>query len=133
VDLDFFSSEHVNEDGLIAALKEERGIQVISKSPETLHLHFGTTKVSFLGFHYPLLFPFATYSGAKVADARDIAAMKLSAVASRGTKRDFIDLYILAQEHGLKELMRFVRGQIREHAVQLGPYPEMAHILRRRR
>lgn len=106
LDLDFFSTSHVDEDVLIAVLKDESGIQVISKSPETLHLHIGATKVSFIGFHYPVLFPFVAYGASKIADVRDIAAMKLSAIASRGTKRDFIDLYILAEEHGLKELMR---------------------------
>jgi hypothetical protein len=31
---------------------------------------------------------------------------KISAIASRGTKRDFIDLYISAQRFGLAELFR---------------------------
>lgn len=32
------------------------------------------------------------------ADIRDIAAMKIGAVASRGTKRDFVDLYFICKE-----------------------------------
>jgi hypothetical protein len=39
-----------------------------------------------------------------VADMRDIACMKLSAVAGRGTKRDFVDLYAAAARTGLAEL-----------------------------
>jgi hypothetical protein len=31
--------------------------------------------------------------------------MKISAIASRGTKRDFVDLYFLAHEYGLKQLL----------------------------
>jgi hypothetical protein len=31
-------------------------------------------------------------------DAADIAAMKISAIASRGVKRDFVDLYFLGRE-----------------------------------
>jgi hypothetical protein len=31
--------------------------------------------------------------------------MKLSAIASRGTKRDFVDLYVLAQQYGLDQLL----------------------------
>ena len=33
-----------------------------------------------------------------IADIRDIAAMKIGAVASRGTKRDFVDLYFICKE-----------------------------------
>ncbi len=32
-----------------------------------------------------------------IADIRDIACMKLDALASRGTKRDFVDIYCIAQ------------------------------------
>jgi predicted nucleotidyltransferase component of viral defense system len=106
VDLDLFSSGTVNEDVLLGMLQDIRGITLVSKSPETLHLHVGPTKVRFFGYHYPLLFPFNVYEGIKVADPRDIAAMKVSAVASRGTKRDFVDLYILAQQYGLDETIR---------------------------
>ncbi len=40
-----------------------------------------------------------------VANYRDIGCMKISAIASRGTKRDFVDLYRLAQEYDLKQLL----------------------------
>ena len=105
VDLDFFCSGAFSEDTLLSTLQSAAGIRVISKAFETLHLHVGMTKVSFLGYHYPLLFPLSAYSGIKVADPRDIAAMKLTAIASRGTKRDFVDLYVLCQRYRLKELI----------------------------
>ena len=53
----------------------------------------GGVKVSFLAYQYPLLYPLQEFLGMKVADPRDIACMRISAVASRGTKRDFVDLY----------------------------------------
>ncbi|MGQ9512422.1 nucleotidyl transferase AbiEii/AbiGii toxin family protein [Thermodesulfitimonas sp.] len=44
-----------------------------------------------------------------MADFRDIAAMKLVAVAQRGTKKDFVDLYFLLREKitlgNLKEIV----------------------------
>ena len=104
-DLDFFSSDPFTEDGFLSALQNVSGIQVLSRAPETLHLQIGITKVSFIGYHYPPLFALNIFSGAKIADPRDIAAMKLSAVASRGTKRDFVDLYVLAMRYGLQELL----------------------------
>jgi len=41
-----------------------------------------------------------------VADPRDIACMKISAIASRGTKRDFIDLYVSTQRFGLADVLQ---------------------------
>src|SRR5438067_13065215 len=52
IDLDLFSANVVNEDVLLGMLQEIQGIALVSKSPETLHLHAGPTKVSFLGCHY---------------------------------------------------------------------------------
>ncbi len=107
VDLDFFGEDVYNEDHLLRSLENLAGIKVISKSTETLHLHVGSAKVSFLGYHYPMLFPLLIFDGTSVADPRDISAMKLSALASRGTKRDFVDAYVLSKQYGLKELIGF--------------------------
>jgi len=38
---------------------------------------------------------------------KDIAAMKLNAIAGRGSKKDFIDLYFLLKEFSLREIMDF--------------------------
>jgi hypothetical protein len=75
-----------------------------------LHLLLREIKVSFIGYPYPLLFPTDRFSGVEVADARDIACMKLSAVASRGTRRDFVDLYMAAKAYSLAAILSlFVR------------------------
>ena len=124
VDLDFFSSDVVNEEGLLSSLQQISGIKVISRSPETLHLHIGATKVSFIGYHYPVLFPMQQYHGVSVADPRDIAAMKLSAIASRGTKRDFVDLYVLSEKYGLDELLRIFQQKFAQ--TEYNPF----HILK---
>jgi Nucleotidyl transferase AbiEii toxin, Type IV TA system len=52
-----------------------------------------------------VLYPFESFNGVAVADQRDIACMKISAIASRGTKRDFIDLYAVAKNYGLPQLL----------------------------
>lgn len=44
----------------------------------------------------------------RILDLRDIAAMKIDAVSSRGIMRDFIDLYFICQEgYSLKEILSF--------------------------
>lgn len=106
LDLDFFSSEHFGEDAFLQRLQVLPEFALVSKAPYTLHATVGTTKVSFLGYAYPTLFPLREFLGTQVADPRDIACMKVSAIAGRGTKRDFIDLYLAAREYGLDEILR---------------------------
>jgi hypothetical protein len=71
-----------------------------------VHATIQATKVSFLGYAYPLLFPTNPFLEVAVADPRDIACMKVSAIAGRGTKRDFVDLYLCAKQYGLKEILQ---------------------------
>ena len=42
-----------------------------------------------------------------VLSLEDIAAMKIDALCSRGTKRDFIDLYFLMQKYSLPKILKF--------------------------
>jgi len=45
--------------------------------------------------------------GCTLASLDDLACMKLSAVAQRGSKKDFIDIYALLKKHrSLKQLLR---------------------------
>ena len=105
VDLDFFSAKTFDEDQLIASLQDIPDLAVVFKSPQTIYLHVAGTKISLIGYNYPLLFPFAEFQGVTVADLRDIACMKLSALASRGSRRDFVDLYVAARQYGLAQII----------------------------
>jgi len=105
-DLDFFSQEHFNEDSLLQRIQTLDGFALAAKAPFTLHATIQETKISFLGYAYPVLFPTKRFLEVAVADPREIACMKLSAIASRGTRRDFVDLYVCAQRYGLKEILR---------------------------
>lgn len=105
LDLDFFVEEHFDEDALLQRLQALDSFALVSKAPYTIHATIHQTKVSFLGYVYPVLFPTKPFLGVAIADPRDIACMKVSAIASRGTKRDFVDLYVSAQHDGLKEIL----------------------------
>jgi hypothetical protein len=107
LDLDFFSPEHFSEEALLQQVQLMPAFALAVKAPYTLHATIQETKVSFLGYAYPMLFPTNRFLEVAVADPRDIACMKVSAIASRGTKRDFVDLYVSAERYGLKEILRF--------------------------
>ena len=51
--------------------------------------------VSFIHQHHPLVEPTVAEQGLSLASATDIGLMKLAAINSRGTRRDFVDLYCL--------------------------------------
>jgi hypothetical protein len=106
VDLDFFSPDLFDEEILLQRIQNLSGFSLVTKSSHTLHAVIQETKVSFLGYAYPLLFPAVPFQGVPVADPRDIACMKISAVAGRGTKRDFVDFYVACREYGLRELLQ---------------------------
>ena len=102
LDLDFFTSERFDEGALLQRLD---GFSLAARDAQTLHGEISGTKVSFLAYKYPVLFPQTSFLDVAVADPRDIACMKISAI-SRGARRDFIDLYAAARLHGLPELLR---------------------------
>ena len=105
-DLDFFSLDHFDEEVLLQRIQRLAEFSLTAKAPYTLHTAIQGTKVSFLGYAYPVLFPIMPFQNVAVADPRDIACMKVSAIASRGAKRDFVDLFACAQRFGLKEILQ---------------------------
>lgn len=105
VDLDFFLTEPFDESLLLQRTQVVPQVSVVARSPQTLHLTIQGIKVSFLGYTYPLLFPPSPFLEVPVADPRDIACMKITAIASRGTKRDFVDLYAACEHFGLAEIL----------------------------
>lgn len=56
-------------------------------------------------YPYPLADPLAEVAGLAVASLADLGLMKLGAVISRGTRRDFVDLYLIARELPLERLL----------------------------
>jgi predicted nucleotidyltransferase component of viral defense system len=114
VDLDFFTDREFEVEILVQEVQKLAGFSLVSKSPGTIYATVRETKLSFIAYVYPMLFPFAKFMDANVADVRDIGCMKISAIASRGTKRDFVDLFVLAQRYGLDQLLRWFRTKFAE-------------------
>ena len=103
-DLDLFREAEFDSADLRDRLRGQDGLSRVALATGTAHLTLHGVKVSFLHYPYPLLFPIRLYGNIEVAHPRDIACMKIEAIASRGSRRDFVDLYVVAQEYGLGEL-----------------------------
>lgn len=86
----------------------------------------GGVPTRFFHFEYPLLRPLHESPwGIAVAHPDDIAAMKLSAVAGRGPRKDFVDLYAYARRVAPLEQV-FERFREKYRGVSVDPY----HLLR---
>jgi hypothetical protein len=56
-------------------------------------------------YPYPLAAPPCEHAGVEVASALDLGLMKLGAIISRGSRRDFVDLYLLCRRLPLAALL----------------------------
>lgn len=63
------------------------------------------TPVRFFHYPYPAIDRFESYADVGVISAVDLGLMKIAAIISRGTRRDFVDLYLLCREVPLATLL----------------------------
>ena len=68
-------------------------------------LRVDDVKVDLVNYPYPWLDEPVCENGVRLAGLKDIAAMKLSAVANRGRKKDFIDVARLLDVFSLDEML----------------------------
>ncbi|MBI4640768.1 MAG: nucleotidyl transferase AbiEii/AbiGii toxin family protein, partial [Candidatus Tectomicrobia bacterium] len=103
VDLDWFTGEQITDPMRLAQEIRDEGIPFLTGQIErgTLHGTVSGVRVSFLEYQYRLLNPPVVWPefGCLIASLEDLACMKLSAVAQRGAKKDFIDIYALGLKH----------------------------------
>jgi hypothetical protein len=111
VDLDWFTREPIEDPLRLAQDLRERGVSLVAGhiGRGTLHGSVSSVRVSFLEYRYPLLKEPVSWPefGCLLASLDDLACMKLSAAAQRGSKKDFIDIYALSLRHcPLREMLR---------------------------
>jgi hypothetical protein len=105
IDLDWFSANDFSRNTLREMLSRAGHFELTEEEEGTMHGLLDDVRMSFLRYPYPLLFPLVEFEGSRLADERDIAAMKLDAVSSRGSKKDFIDIYFLLEKYPLSDLL----------------------------
>ncbi|MDO9543098.1 MAG: nucleotidyl transferase AbiEii/AbiGii toxin family protein [Kiritimatiellia bacterium] len=98
-DLDFFTQEEFDEQMIVPEIKKRSNFQMEKIAWRTILGKFKGVKFSMFYYKYPLLYAAKKLGMVNITDVRDIAAMKIAAIASRGTKRDFVDLYFICKEN----------------------------------
>lgn len=100
-DLDWFSKTNnlqaLQRDHIREELKSTGKIETISEQDGLLFTRLYDTDTSFIYQHHPLLEPTVEYLGILLASPIDIGLMKLAAISSRGTRRDFVDIYCIRE------------------------------------
>ena len=107
VDLDFFGQINFNTEAFQKAIYSFNQVEVLVNSPNIKTYTINHIKVDFVNYSYPWLADFLTYENIKLAQPKDIAAMKIAAITGRGSRKDFVDLYFLLKLFSLEELFHF--------------------------
>lgn len=106
VDLDYFTKKEFSSEVLFEALELETAT-ILSVSRNSLTLDAGGVKVDLLRHAYKRLAPADEVEGVSLVSLPDLAAMKLNAIANRGSKKDFYDLAELLETFSLPEMLGF--------------------------
>ena len=107
IDIDLFGASEIDEDLFLEVLKKYGTVQVIKKSKNILICSVNGIKVDFVNYQYRLLESPLLEENIRLVKKKDIAAMKVNAVAGRGSIKDFIDIYFLLNEFSIKEMIGF--------------------------
>lgn len=106
-DFDFFRNEIVDVQVLHEILRQVGTYETLQEAERTLTVIVSDVKVSFFQIPERFLYKTTPYSFFQIADPRDIALMKLLAISSRGSRKDFVDLYtVLRGGIRLKDLFK---------------------------
>jgi hypothetical protein len=102
-DLDFFVTEEFNDLSFKQNIQLERlDTLVVNQTPNHTEMMIQSIKVDFVRERIPLKFPLEPIHpqtpSLKMADSRDIGRMKIISTGSRGSKKDFVDLYCLTRK-----------------------------------
>lgn len=126
LDLDWLTGKRIADPMRLAQDIRDEGIPLVTGQVErgTLHGRVSGVRVSFLEYRYPLLKPLVSWpeGGCLIASLEDLASMKLSALAQRGSKKDFVDVYALGLRH--KPLQEMLRLYQQKYSIE-----DIAHVL----
>jgi hypothetical protein len=109
VDLDFFSETdqvHRQTREEIISILAKRNCRVIENADGNLLLLADDIHVGFFSYGYVLLDSGPEFRNIQLASLLDLGLMKLDALMGRGSRKDFIDLYVLCQAIPLDTLLQ---------------------------
>jgi predicted nucleotidyltransferase component of viral defense system len=122
-DLDLFRNDPFDLNGIHGGLKKIGVYETLQEDARTLTVIVSGVKLSFFQIDDPFVFKSTPFRFFSVADIQDIALMKLIAISGRGSRKDFIDLYlILRRGIPLQELFdllpkKYEKGRVNSYHI----------------
>lgn len=117
IDLDFFGTVDCEAEYLRESIAGIASLTILKESP---HIHIYIVdgiKVDIVNYKYPWLDDVVLEQGLRLASVSDIAAMKITAIIGRGTKKDFIDIAFLMHHFSLEEILHFYAAKYNDSSV----------------
>lgn len=117
IDLDFFGTVDCEAEYLRESIAGIASLTILKESP---HIHIYIVdgiKVDIVNYKYPWLDDVVLEQGLRLASVSDIAAMKITAIIGRGTKKDFIDIAFLLHHFSLEEILHFDAAKYNDSSV----------------
>lgn len=117
IDLDLFGHVDLENDDFLALLRTiSTDIRVVNER-KNIHQYFiNGIKVDFVNYAYPWIEDACVESGIRLATPPDVAAMKVNAIEGRGSRKDFVDMYVLLQHYSLAQILDFYKHKYPEHS-----------------
>ena len=123
-DLDFFTLKPFSTKQLLPTLESLGQVTKLQLDSGTINCFVNKVQLQLLHYPYKLLNKTIKLDQILISSKLDIACTKLITVSSRGSKKDFIDLYFLLQEYSLPFLFKKLKQKYSN--TQL----DQAHILK---
>ena len=109
IDFDFFSPHDIDTVKLFSTIQKVfsgHKILKVQEEKNTLTVFIDENiKLSFFTYKYKLLKKLLVEEDLNIASVLDIAVMKLAAIVSRATNKDYLDLYFILREISLTEVL----------------------------
>ena len=110
-DLDFFNQNTFEPEIIQRQLTAIGKLKEVAIDTGTLNCFLDGVKLQFLYYPYRLLEPKIKWKNIQVSSKLDVACTKLITISSRGSKKDFIDLFFLLKEYDLQNLFEKLKDK----------------------
>lgn len=107
IDIDLFGNHAIDELSFTNAIHNLGSAHIVRKSNNIIVYIINGIKVDFVNYTYDWIDDTQLIEGFRLASVKDIAAMKLNAIAGRGSRKDFYDLYELLNHFSLSSMLEF--------------------------
>lgn len=117
VDLDFFGKLQVAQEDIFEMISRlGLDYKILNRTKLILQLLIDKIKVDIIDYNYDWIDAPIVENGITLASPKDIAALEINAIEGRGSKKDFIDIYMLLQHFSLDEILSFYALKYPNHS-----------------